>query len=205
MISSVSLDRSNLCFSSDSAVSDQTTIQKIVDVAYQKIWVPISTGIIVGIGDLTFNVLLDNVLSLIPGFESFLADPSIAAEYMEQVLGSFWDTAIEGPFWEEMLFRGLLQEFFHWMAEKILPDRDVALFFCKMKLATLVSIVATAVLFGSVHLSSGFGISHAILATVTGITYGILRERYGLRASISAHMTNNAIVFGLIRGGLVTS
>lgn len=182
--------------------SFQARAEKISQFAHEKLQ-SVSMGIQVGLLDLGFGIVASELFDLIPGFGDLLADPELAAEYLEEAMGSFWETAVLAPVVEEVLFRQVIQGAFKKLAEKVLPDQDVTLFSQTMKLAVLVAVVATAVLFGLVHLGSGLGIVQVILATSTGIVYGILKEKYGLTASISAHMTNNAVAFGLARlGGL---
>lgn len=175
----------------------QKSIEKISDIARQSIWIPISQGVSVGVCGLGFSIFIQGALSFIPAIDTIFADPAIAAEYLEGCAASFWDTAVAAPFWEEVIFRGVIQDALKFLAHKIVPDQDIEIFSYKMKLGTLVAIVATATLFGWAHLGSGLGIMHVILATVAGVAYGLLKEKQGLAASISAHMTNNAIVYGL--------
>lgn len=172
--------------------------QKVQKIAYESFWIPLSTGAQVAVYDLVLGLTLGSFLSAIPNVENFLADPAIADEYTEMVQMSFWDTAIKAPLIEEVVFRFVIQNTFKWIANAILPDQNIEIFSHPMKLATLVAVVATAVLFGSAHLGSGLGIIHFILATISGITYGILKENFGLRSSIAAHVTNNAICYGIM-------
>ncbi len=175
----------------------QSTVQKTLDSASRnlyRLWTALSTGVVVGVANLSFEMILSDFLCVIPQLEEFLSDPDLALEYMES---SFFSDVVEAPILEEIIFRVIIQNFFHWISQKIVPDQNLEFFSCKLKLSLLVAIIATAILFGMAHLSSGLGIIHVILATVGGITYGILKEKQGLPASIAAHMTNNAIVYGI--------
>ena len=173
------------------------TTQKTLDVVYRNLWIPISTGILVGMGNFFVVSFLAEGLEWIPGLVDAFADAAIAQEYTETIMGSFWNTVVEGPFLEEVVFRVLIQDVLHKITQKIFPDVDVEIFSSTVKLAALVAIVASAIIFGWAHYSSGFGLLHVILATMSGITLGLLKHHHGLVASTAAHMTNNAIVFGL--------
>lgn len=100
------------------------------------------------------------------------------------------------PILEEVVFRGLLQPSLRWAASVCLPDVTMKLAFLPaMSLASIVAVVATSVLFGSVHLinqHSGRKIQ-AMLATWGGITKGLLAINYGLGPAIGAHIMNNTI------------
>jgi membrane protease YdiL (CAAX protease family) len=192
MISALTLDRPSFYISSK---LDENSIESRVSTCAQNSFTySLFKGISVGVANLSALICLSNLLSYIPNIETTLANPERALEYMES---NFTAEVIEAPILEEIVFRVLIQNFFHSLATKIVPDTDVEIFSSKLKLATLVSILATAALFGWAHITSGLGILHVILATISGITFGVLKEKYGLTASISAHMINNALVYAL--------
>ena len=98
-----------------------------------------------------------------------------------------------GPLGEEILFRGLLQGAFNKVGSAIFKDKEVDVFSHKIKLAPLVSIVATSVLFGAVHAPNGpDSLGQVISAGTGGLTLGLLRHRFGLISSLAAHSTQNA-------------
>lgn len=115
---------------------------------------------------------------------------------------SDWKVCLEGPILEELIFRGLLQPIF------------------VRTLGVSPGIAVTAILFGTMHnlapkenrlsffeswykkpemkivfdLESASGLMQASSAAIGGIFFGVLRQQYGLLASIGAHIGNNCAV-----------
>lgn len=175
--------------------------QKILDVAYEKFWVPACAGFQWGAIAFTCETALETVLTWIPGLADAFTDPAAGDEYMKEVLGNFQGTVLWGPLIEEIVFRGICQSCLMEIAEGVLPDKDVKIFSHTIKLSALVAIVATSILFGLAHLSSGLGILHVVMATFGGIVMGLLKHHYGLTASAAAHVTNNGICYALLSCG----
>ncbi len=177
---------------------DRSFAEKVSRIAYERFWVPVSIGMKVGVLDLICGISLATILEQIPGLASSLVDPAAAEEFLDGI-DNFWETAVLAPVVEEIIFRGILYGFLRDVMEALLPDYDVPIFSFTVKLAALVAIVATAILFGWVHIANGIGVIHAILAGTTGVVYGILREKHGLISSTAAHMTNNALVVAAMK------
>lgn len=94
--------------------------------------------------------------------------------------------------YEEVIFREILPGIFlNPVSSAIFGDKEVEVFSHKMKFASLVSIVASSVLFGAAHLSNGSGLGQAIPCAVAGFAYGMLRHKFGIISSISAHTIDN--------------
>jgi membrane protease YdiL (CAAX protease family) len=170
-------------------------IRQINAFVQENILKPIAVGVIGGTCEVAVELLFQKSLFSM-GFEKALVgDPAAIAlyeaEYMSDPLGSI----VIGPIFEELLFRVFIQDAFEQFARLILPDIDVTCFSSQIKLATLVSIIGSSILFGLAHLSNGIGLLQPILCVMAGITFGLLNHFYGLPAPISAHMTNNAIAY----------
>ncbi len=82
------------------------------------------------------------------------------------------------------ILKGMLgifaQAVFYKAAQEIVPDRDIIVVFCKLKIATLVAILATAILFGIASFFGGVGFFPVIRSTCNNIAIDILRSHYGL-------------------------
>jgi membrane protease YdiL (CAAX protease family) len=131
----------------------------------------------------------------------FLKDKKVIKDHPYLEI-SFSDMAIIAPIFEEIVFRVLIHVPISWFVTTKVSDEEISFgigsYRCTMKKSQLITSIASGVLFGSLHYFVAKSVTQTILNTVTGIGYGILKEKYGLLAPISAHMTNNATLFGLL-------
>jgi len=119
-------------------------------------------------------------------------------QYVRLVTESVFKSAVIGPILEEVIFRGVLQPSLRWIVSVWLPDVSLKVAFIPpMALASMISVVATSVLFGFMHLTNNHSYKkfQALHATGIGIVYGVLAANYGLGASIGAHIMSNTILF----------
>lgn len=117
-----------------------------------------------------------------------------AYEWITQNSGSI----IYAPFTEEWVFRVFLQQLLlQPIIEYVLPVLTVTLAGAELPLAVAVSIVATAILFGLVHLPDDQPYLRVFTVSISGILYGYLAYQYGIAASIVAHMTHNVCALGI--------
>lgn len=104
----------------------------------------------------------------------------------------FWDMVVKYPIGEELVFRGLLQPFL---------SNGLLLYMPRLATPLLLGIPAANVV-SAVALGTGFGVIHyfgyksggkqvALIGSISGSFYGIIKERFGLATSISAHMIHN--------------
>ncbi|MDB6082118.1 MAG: hypothetical protein JWO53_1390 [Chlamydiia bacterium] len=106
------------------------------------------------------------------------------------------DTNVGYPIGEEIFFRGILQgSLKNSLLQELSKFSLVLSPGCINKVAATVAIVATAVLFGFAHqVICGYSIKDVWLSCGSGIVYGLLREKFGLVSSITAHMLNNGLL-----------
>lgn len=177
------------------------TIRKISKITHDLLLKPALIGFAGEVCLFTGNLALSQILNL-TSIGKVFASKKLSELYIKHVQNQLFTTIFLSPFLEEILFRFMIHHAIYSRLTQILPDINVDIFSYHIKLAELVSIVATSVLFGSLHLTSGLGLSHAILSTVSGITLGLLYHEFGPVTSTTAHVTVNAIALGLIRFGV---
>lgn len=170
--------------------------KNVVTVAYKQFFIPVATGIKWGAAGLGINIILAGAIHL-AGWSRVLANQEAGEVYTKLLLENVFKVAVVIPVIEEVIFRVIVQGTFHWIAQKVFPDRDISIFSHQIKLAALVSVVASAILFGLAHYSNGMGITQLVACTVMGLILGALREKTGILSSISAHITNNGILCGI--------
>lgn len=122
-------------------------------------------------------------------------------EYIEWATNHAFFTAIIGPIIEELIFRGAIQPLCITVIGLINPALLLMPFFSTgLNVAVIAGIVCTSLLFGIGHLGSSKNHDnylHAVMATLGGILEGVLAIKFGLVASIAAHIANNLIVITL--------
>jgi membrane protease YdiL (CAAX protease family) len=118
------------------------------------------------------------------------------SEYHKQIRKSLLAVCLFGPIVEEGVFRGFVQPLLTVGIQILVPAATAALFGTGLSVATAVSVVATAVIFGAVHYFNPHKNSHiqAVSCTVGGIVLGLLAVQFGIGASIAAHVANNALL-----------
>lgn len=155
----------------------------------------LGAGVCFGAAEFVWHTAAQKVAMLWANFE---ARPSLDADDGPQVLASesldkeFTLRVIKAPVIEETLFRGLAQPALAYGLSFCFPQLAAPLLFGISK-AALLSTIATAGAFGYVHLfayEEGAGFSAAMTA-VAGLVFGVVREKFGLIASIAAHATAN--------------
>lgn len=167
--------------------------EKVGNFAHQHILKPCAIGVGVGLIKFPAMITFQAILGAFTGVAKAGHDPIKAAEYTKFILENFWKIAVIGPVIEEIIFRVVIQGCFDFLATKIFQDKEVEIFSYKIKLATLVSVVATSILFGLAHYSNGLGIAQVIGTTISGVILGVLRDQYNPLASMAAHITNNTL------------
>ncbi len=172
----------------------ESTPEKVKNFFDGDFWKSISAGMCVGSIGLSLNLVAKQLIH--PLFCGFMESAQRKRDYhiMTRNLST---VVIKGPIIEELVYRVLIQDGFRWIAHRVLPDRDVEVFSCKMKLEVLASIIVSSTFFGMAHYSDGWGLYKVLAAGITGFAYGVLRKEYGVLGSISAHITNNALAFCL--------
>jgi hypothetical protein len=107
----------------------------------------------------------------------------------------FWEGVVIYPIGEELVFRGLLQPFLSQRLQLYMPQL-AAPALLEMPVANIVSALAIGTGFGIMHYfgyKSG-GKQIALMASMSGSFYGVMKERFGLATSISAHMVHNFMI-----------
>lgn len=110
----------------------------------------------------------------------------------EAELTTLYEEAIKWPIAEEYFFRGILQPLVAKGIGAIEPRlKNHALY--GIPYANIISSAVCGIGFGALHYFSyvSGGIPAAIAISASGIFYGVMKERFGLLASIFAHMTHS--------------
>ncbi len=156
--------------------------------------VPIGIGIGVGV------FALSTVTMIILKVCNLLADDD-DSEYEKDILKYPLFGTLGAPIVEEGIFRGLLQPLATRAILFIVPAAAAAFLGTGLSIAVVVSIVATAAIFGFVHVFNDHKNSHiqAFAARLGGVAYGVVAAQFGLPAAIAAHIVNNTIAISLAK------
>lgn len=156
--------------------------------------VPIGIGIGVGV------FALSTVTMIILKVCNLLADDD-DSEYEKDILKYPLFGTLGAPIVEEGIFRGLLQPLATRAILFIVPAAAAAFLGTGLSIAVVVSIVATAAIFGFVHVFNDHKNSHiqAFAATLGGVAFGVVAAQFGLPAAIAAHIVNNTIAISLAK------
>jgi membrane protease YdiL (CAAX protease family) len=172
-----------------------STVEAVCRVAYTTIIYPAVVGIGVGMIDYSI-ILLSACIGAAMLFTSRITSCIASIENngsleitQSLVRNDFMRTTLWAPIQEELYYRGIVQGVLKWTASDILPDISFTIFSRQIKLATLVAIIVTALLFGAEHSST----LQCINATIGGVVYGLLKEEFGIVSSIAAHCTHNTL------------
>ncbi len=105
-------------------------------------------------------------------------------------------TTLGFPVFEEALFRGGVMPVIARCVVLIIPATAAAFLGTPLSIAMTVSIVATAAIFGLLHLFNPHPNAHlqAVAATISAIVLGLLAAQFGIGAAIAAHILNNTLV-----------
>lgn len=167
----------------------------ITTIGWQGLSSAVGAGVCFGAAEFVWHTVAQKIAMLWTNFE---ARPSLDADDGPQVLASesldkeFTLRVIKAPVIEETLFRGLAQPALTYGLSFCFPQLAAPLVL-GISTAALLSTAATAGAFGYVHLfayEEGAGFSAAMTA-VAGLVFGVVREKFGLIASIAAHATAN--------------
>jgi hypothetical protein len=108
----------------------------------------------------------------------------------------FLEYVVIFPIVEECVLRGILQPLLKQSMLSCIPRLAIPIL-AGVSIAGMVSVVAIGILFGATHYfnySSG-GMPIACIVSVSGIFYGVLKERFSLVTTIGAHIVHN---FGIL-------
>ena len=151
----------------------------------------VAIGAACGFADFLFSVTAQKTCMLAGvKFEEIEDEDDVPASH--QLDKDFWDVVVKYPIGEELVFRGFLQPF---LANGIL--------LCMPQLATTTLLgIPVANVMSAATTGTGFGILHyfgyksggkqvAVVSSISGSFYGLIKERFGHATSISAHMIHN--------------
>ena len=111
------------------------------------------------------------------------------------------NTTFVAPIFEELLFRGALQLLLIAAISWLSPVAATALLFgTGLTVAEMLSIFVTSIIFGAMHIQNRHAgcYRQAALCFNAGIVYGVVAMKYGLVASIAAHIINNTLLITYI-------
>ncbi len=126
------------------------------------------------------------------------------SEYLKDIMKMPLLATLAAPILEEGFFRGIMQPLLARAILWIAPAAGIAFAGTAFSVATSVSIVATAAIFGLIHAFNDHKNAHihAVSATLGGVLFGITAAQFGLAASIAAHTVNNTIAVTLLKACL---
>lgn len=151
--------------------------------------------------------LAEKVGLLSPPSEQKYTIPSLANESSKKELGKkieefVWQTAVEAPIKEELIFRGLFQGviFHQWpkflfstISQGHLLDSTTAKT-ARIALSTTIFSGMHALNYGSGVISDELVTTQLIVGLATGIAFGLIKEsNLGMLGAIGAHMGNNLV------------
>ncbi len=163
----------------------------------------IGVGLATGVIDFTFTSLIQKVCELAGmEFKETMDEDDIPAH--EVFDKDFYNQVIRYPILEEVFFRGFCQPIVAYIVKRYLIDEQQISQSPKSLLGRVSralnipasKVVASMVvggLFGSIHYFNyeKGGVTVAIVISFGGAAYGIIKEKYGLRASMTAHIVHN--------------
>ena len=121
-------------------------------------------------------------------------DPDEGPEILpsEVIDKQFVPGVVIAPIVEEVVFRGIMQPLLSVGISYCFPQLSTSAFLSISK-ASLLSATMTAAAFGMCHYPDyKKGAPFAVaMSTIAGSVFGVVRERFGILASISAHMMSN--------------
>lgn len=168
----------------------------IAAVALSSLYVPnVALGLAVGTAlSVTVNVAMQALTAL------NVLESDNNSSYLEMVQLSPLLYSLVLPVGEELVFRGVLQPLMSRAIVWIAPAAAATFLGTPLSIATGVSIVATAAIFGLIHLFNEHenAPAQAVFSTLSGIALGVVAAQFGLGASIAAHIANNTLSVSLI-------
>lgn len=151
----------------------------------------VAVGAACGVADFLFSTTCQKTCMLAGvKFEEIEDEEDVPSS--ERLDKQFLEAVVAYPIGEELVFRGLLQPFLAKGLSFYMPQlAEPALL--GISRANVISAVAVGTGFGVVHYfvyKSG-GKQVAVIGSVSGSFYGLVKERFGLVASAFAHMVHN--------------
>lgn len=152
----------------------------------------VAIGSACGFADFLFTTIAQKI-SMLAGVKFKEIEDKDKAQIApaERLDKDFWNVVVLWPAGEEVVFREILQPLLSY------------LLLCMPQLSAPTSLgIPAAHVASSVVAGAGFGAAHyycyesgrkqvALISTISGSFYGIIKERFGLGAPISAHMVHN--------------
>lgn len=156
----------------------------------------IPVGMVIGVVSFALGAAAAIATSLLG-----LSEEDRDSEYEKMLSDNPLLATLAAPFLEEGFFRGFLQPLVMRSIVILVPAAAAAFLGTSFTIASTVSIVATAALFGIAHIFNDHKNSHiqAALATVGGVLYGITAAQFGLPAAIAAHIINNTLAMTMMK------
>jgi len=151
----------------------------------------LAAGSLAGFADFLFSTTAQKIcMAAGVKFEEVEDEEDIPAS--ERFDRCFADLVVKYPILEEAVFRGVLQPVLADAIAIAIP-KFAAPSLLGFPLANIVSAVAIGIGFGSVHYFNyrKGGKQVAVIGSISGSLYGIVKECFGLTGSIAAHMTHN--------------
>lgn len=155
----------------------------------------VGIGICSGLAEFVWHTTAQKISMVAAKLES---KPMLGPDEGPQVLSfealdkQFVPMVIQAPIFEEIVFRGLVQPMLTYGIAFCFPQLGAPALLGVSK-AALLSLATTAAGFGLAHYRNyeKGGAFPAAMGTVAGVVFGIVREKFGLIASIAAHITAN--------------
>lgn len=156
----------------------------------------VPTGMAVGVGTTTSGLLAGGIALKL----GFAAAEDGNNEYLQTMDKHPLFFTLGFPIVEEGVHRGILQPLATRGILYVAPTAAAAFAGTSLSIADAVSILANSVIFGLTHLFNPHKNARmqAISTTFSGIGWGIARARFGLPASMAAHIVNNTFFVTLI-------
>ncbi len=151
----------------------------------------VAVGAACGVGNFLFSTVCQKTCML-AGVKFAEIEDEDDVPASEQLDKHFWDIVVKWPIAEELVFRAVLQPslangFLLFMPQLAAPA------LLGIPIANVVSTAVVGTGFGIIHYfayKSG-GKEVALIGSITGSSYGMIKERFGLATSISAHIIHN--------------
>lgn len=115
-----------------------------------------------------------------------------------------FETCVEIPVIEELIFRGLLFDGVKKIAAFVVAERSILFpLGIAMPLTSTIAIAISSLAFGAVHLSNDHNDTarQFLYCTLSGIYFGVMLEYLGILAPIGAHIVNNTFSISILKLG----
>lgn len=153
------------------------------------------------VGSIFYEALFDNSKSEEQVSEAATSEKCTKrteSEYRKAIRKNLFYTNILGPIFEESYFReGMLPLFTS--AVSMLVPTTTAILFGPLSTATVISVIATGIIFGALHFRNPHDniedkTHQAFHAGITGIILGFTCAYFGFGAAVGAHIANNSLI-----------